>query len=430
MRQHAVLITVLSALTVTVISVSVVFWEFFLLNKQHYIDHIFTKHATITQIFRQHQQKQHSQIMLEANLAVYSFVLEKDNEAIKTVLNNAKVLKRKDFQSVKSSLMLSQEGFFTKKTVTDLTTTMLEFNKKIYFYIQAPTSSVLILDEELRPYRYWSVAYSYMTILVIISFSFVLILQRLRPLIRLRKKIALYGDGNMNISFKTKGYDEIALISNELEATREKINIILESRTLFLRNIMHELKTPIAKGTIATQMLESQKQKDRFSSIFGRLESLVNEFALIEEVTSLGDKTDFKEYRLIDIIDGAIDMAMIDKSSVTVDVEATYKINANYRLYTTAIKNMIDNGIKYGADGHVKILIKNGELCFESKGDCIAHPLQYYIEPFTKDNPAKNSFGLGLYLVDSILKVHNQVLAHEYEDGTNRFIFAKFLGTN
>lgn len=130
MRQHAVLITVLSALTVTVISVSVVFWEFFLLNKQHYIDHIFTKHATITQIFRQHQQKQHSQIMLEANLAVYSFVLEKDNEAIKTVLNNAKVLKRKDFQSVKSSLMLSQEGFFTKKTVTDLTTTMLEFNKK------------------------------------------------------------------------------------------------------------------------------------------------------------------------------------------------------------------------------------------------------------------------------------------------------------
>lgn len=289
---------------------------------------------------------------------------------------------------------------------------------------------MLILDEELRPYRYWSVAYSYMTILVIISFSFVLILQRLRPLIRLRKKIALYGDGNMNISFKTKGYDEIALISNELEATREKINIILESRTLFLRNIMHELKTPIAKGTIATQMLESQKQKDRFSSIFGRLESLVNEFALIEEVTSLGDKTDFKEYRLIDIIDGAIDMAMIDKSSVTVDVEATYKINANYRLYTTAIKNMIDNGIKYGADGHVKILIKNGELCFESKGDCIAHPLQYYIEPFTKDNPAKNSFGLGLYLVDSILKVHNQVLAHEYEDGTNRFIFAKFLGTN
>ncbi|PLY15881.1 sensor histidine kinase [Sulfurimonas sp. CVO] len=425
MRQHAVLITILFTFTVTLVSVSVVFWEFFQQNKQRYINNIFTKHTAIIQIYQEHQQKQNPQIMLEANLAIYGFVLKKDKEIVEIILKNAKILKKKNFQSVDASLMFSQQGFYTKKVITDLTTSMLEFNKKIYFYIQNPSSSILILDEELKPYKYWPVAYSYMIIILIITSSFVLILQRLRPLIRLRKKIALYGNGDMNISFKTRGHDEISLISNELEAAREKINIILESRTLFLRNIMHELKTPIAKGTIATQMLESQKQRDRFSSIFGRLESLVNEFALIEEVTSLGDKTDFAEYRLIDIIDGAIDMAMVDEKNVTVNnVEATHKISANYRLYTTAIKNMIDNGIKYSTDNHVKILIKNGELCFESKGECIAHPLQYYIEPFTKDNPAKNSFGLGLYLVDSILKVHNQVLAHEYENGINRFIFA------
>ncbi len=424
MRQHAVLITVLFALVVTVVSVSVVFWEFFRLNKEHYINHIFTKHAIITQIYQQHQQQADSQIMLEANLAVYNFVLEKDEKDIAIVLKNAKLLKKKDFQNVNASLLFSGDGFYTRRVVVDLSASMLEFNKKIYFYLQSPSSSVLILDEELKPYKYWSVAYAYLVIILIISLSFVLILTKLRPLIRLRKKIALYGDGNMNISFKASGCDEIALVANELEATRRKINVILESRTLFLRNIMHELKTPIAKGTIATQMLESQKQRDRFGSIFGRLESLVNEFALIEEVTSLGDKTDFKEYRLVDIIDGAIDMAMIERSSVTINVDASHKINANYRLYTTAIKNMIDNGIKYSTDAHVTILIKNGELAFESKGECIAHPLKYYIEPFTKDNPSKNSFGLGLYLVDSILKVHNQVLAHEYENGINRFIFA------
>lgn len=362
--------------------------------------------------------------MLEANLAVYNFVLIKQKADAMVILKNAQTLKKKDFQNVNASLLFSGNGFYTQRVVTDLTATMLEFNKKIYFHISSPNASVIILDEELKPYKYWNVVSPYLIIISIILISFILILRRLRPLIRLRKKIALYGNGDMNISFKTNGQDEIALVANELEATRQKINIILESRTLFLRNIMHELKTPIAKGTIATQMLDSQKQRDRFSSIFGRLESLVNEFALIEEVTSLGDKAEFKEYRLIDIIDGAIDMAMVEDESVSVTVDPTKKINANYRLYTIAIKNMIDNGIKYSTDAHVKILIKNGELVFESKGACIAHPLQYYIEPFTKDNPAKNSFGLGLYLVDSILKVHAQVLAHEYEDGTNRFIFA------
>jgi two-component system OmpR family sensor kinase len=424
MKKNAVLFTVLFALVVTLFSVSVVFWEFYKLNRQQYIDHIFTKYSTITQIYRANQQRHNSQILLEANLAIYKLHIEKDIATSKLILEQGKVLKREGFVSINNSLMLNKNGLYTQKVVTDLRATMVEYRKNIYFYIQTPVGSILIQDEELKPYRYWNVLYTYLTVIVIILLSFILILQRLRPLIRLRKKISLFGDGNMDISFKTKGSDEIALISNELESAREMINTLLESRTLFLRNIMHELKTPITKGTIATQMLKSKKQRDRFSSIFGRLESLVNEFALIEEVTSLSDKSNFKEYRLIDIIDGAIDMAMVERSSVSVDVDASIKIFASYRLYTTAIKNMIDNGIKYSTDTHVKIGIVNDELCFESKGECLSHPLQYYIEPFTKENPSKNSYGLGLYLVDSILKVHEQVLAHEYDDGVNRFIFA------
>lgn len=416
----------LFALSVTVISVSVVFWEFFKLNKQRYINHIFTKHTTITQIYQQHEQENHPDIMLEANLAIYNVVLEKNEVKVKNILKNAKLLMKKEFQSIGSSLMLSPNGLYTKKTVKDISVSMLQFKDDIYFYIQAPSSaSILVFDEELKPYKSWSIFYTYLTIISIIIFSFILILQRLRPLIRLRKKIALYAKGDMNISFKSNGSDEISLISNELEAAKHKINDILDSRTLFLRNIMHELKTPIAKGTIATQMLESQKQKDRFKSIFGRLESLVNEFALIEEVTSIGDKTSFKEYRLIDVIDGSIDMAMADNNSVEVEVETLHKVVVNYRLYTTAIKNMVDNGIKYSSDARIKILIKQHELCFESKGERLSKPLSYYIEPFTKENPSKNSFGLGLYLVDSILKVHGEVLAYEHENGINRFIFAK-----
>jgi len=425
MKKNAVLITVLFALTVTLVSVSAVFWEFYKLNKQRYISHIFAKHLIITQIYRQHNEQFTSKVMLEANLAVYNLVLETDESRQETVIKNAKVLKTKDFKHVDASVKITPKGFKAQKLITDLTVQMLQFNNKIYFYFTSPIRQIMILDEQLKPYKYYSLAYSYLTIILIITISFVLILVRLRPLIRLRKKIARYGDGDMNISFATSGNDEIALVSNELESTRMKINNILESRTLFLRNIMHELKTPIAKGTIATQMLDSQKQRDRFTSIFGRLEALVVEFALIEEVTSLDDKSEFSEYRVIDIIDGAIDMAMIDNTSICIEVDSSYKIEANYRLYITAIKNMIDNGIKYSTDSKVKIWLNDAnELCFDSLGECIAHPLQYYIEPFTKENPSKNSFGLGLYLVDSILKAHNQVLAHEYDNGVNRFIFA------
>ncbi|WP_457745369.1 ArsS family sensor histidine kinase [Sulfurimonas sp.] len=425
MKKHAVLITVLFALIVSLVSVSAIFWEFYKLNKEQYINHIFTKYSVITQIYREHKQRRSPAIMLEANLAVYNLEVTKDKKIKNLVLTQGKILKKEGFRSLNTSLMINEKGMFTQNTVTNLRATMLEYKKGIYFFIETPNGEILIKDNDLKPYSYLNLLYAYSTIFMIISFSFVLVLQKLRPLIRLRKKIALYGEGHMNISFKTKSVDEIGAVANELEKTRQKINNILESRTLFLRNLMHELKTPIAKGTIATQMLDSQKQKGRFSSIFNRLETLVNEFAMIEEVTSLDDKKDFSNYRLLDIIDGAIDMAMVERSHVNIlHIDGSVKVHVNYRLYTTAIKNMIDNAIKYSSDKQITIVMRNNELCFESKGECLKYPLQYYIEPFTKDNPSKNSFGLGLYLVDSILKAHSQVLAHEYDNGMNRFIFA------
>ena len=409
---------------VSQVSVSAIFWEFYKLNKKQYIDNIFTKYSVITQIYKEHQQRQSSEIMLEANLAVYNLLVTKNPDSYKNILAEGKILKREGFKSFDTALMMDGGSIYTKNSISNLRATMIEYKKSIFFYIQTQEGAILIEDEELTPYDSMNLLYAYSTIFTIISLSFVLVLHKLRPLIRLRKKIALFGNGNMKVSFKTNSCDEIGLVANEIEITKEKIKTILESRTLFLRNLMHELKTPIAKGTIATQMLDSQKQRNRFSSIFHRLETLVTEFALIEEVTSISDKRDFKEYRLVDIIDGAMDMAMVERESVSVDISGEIKLTVNYRLYTTAIKNMIDNAIKYSSDAHVKILIKNKELCFENKGACLAHPLQYYIEPFTKENPSKNSFGLGLYLVDSILKAHGQVLAHEYDHGINRFIFA------
>ncbi|WP_297442385.1 ArsS family sensor histidine kinase [Sulfurimonas sp.] len=426
MKKHAVLITILFALTVSLVSVSVIFWEFYKLNKQQYINHIFTKYSVITQIYREHQQRMSSKIMLEANLAVYNLeVLNNDENSSKEILHLGKILKREGFKSFNTALMINNKGMYTKNIISNLRATMLEYKEGIYFEIETPSGNILIHDNELKPYSYLSILYAYATTFAIICFSFILVLRKLSPLIRLRKKIALYSQGNMDISFKTNSEDEIAAVSNEMERARQRINTVLESRTLFLRNLMHELKTPIAKGTIATQMLDSPKQCKRFSSIFHRLESLVTEFAMIEEVTSLDDKRDFSDYRLVDIIDGAIDMAMVEREQVSVELSGEQKLHVNYRLYTTAIKNMIDNAMKYSPDKFIRIFVNDrGELCFENKGEKLAHPLHYYIEPFTKDNPSKNSFGLGLYLVDSILKAHGQVLAYEYEDGVNRFIFA------
>jgi two-component system OmpR family sensor kinase len=423
MRRHAVLLTVLFALFVTLVSVSYVFWQFYQLNYARYINNIFTKHFVITQLFHEYQQNESSTALFEANLAIYNFTVVPESKS-KQILKVGKILKQES-RNIRGNDDPLENTNIMYRGSSYVKTVMFQYQNAIYFYLRTNLGSIMVIESTLRPYKPWSLISSYVSIISIIIISFMLILQRLRPLIRLFQRIALFGAGNLNVSFKVKGKDEIAVIANELETARLKINSMLSARTLFLRNIMHELKTPIAKGTIATQMLESQKQRDRFSSIFGRLEALVNDFAMIEEVTSLTNRKEFSKYRIVDIIDGAIDMSMVEPEHIEVDVKTSMNLNANYRLYTTAIKNMIDNAMKYSPDKHIKIVIIDTELCFESKGERLKYPLSFYIEPFTKESSSQNSFGLGLYLVDSILKAHKQVLAYEYENGVNRFIFAR-----
>jgi len=109
--KHSVLITVLFALVVTLISVSTVFWKFYKLNKEQYINNIFTNYSIIAQLYRDHQQRKTSDIMFEANLAVYNLHTEKDKTRQDIIIKQCTVLKREGFQSVDEELLINAKGF-------------------------------------------------------------------------------------------------------------------------------------------------------------------------------------------------------------------------------------------------------------------------------------------------------------------------------
>lgn len=422
LKNNAVLVTVVFAFTVTVVSVSSTFYQLYLSNRAKHIDSIFTKHSLISQIYHTYLIKQISQPMFEANLALYSLEEITDTHEYEMIIRQGMVLKTDGTSEPAFQRLSPLELSFESETLQPIITSMIEYRGNIYFWVESSRHSVLLEDQSVEPYHSLTLLSAYGTIMAILSVSFALIIYRLRPLRRLRRQIARFGEGDMGVRFRMQGNDEIALIANELDSTQDKIRSLIESRTLFLRNIMHELKTPIAKGRIASTMLADEKQQGRFGGIFERLESLIGEFALIEEITSGNQYLEKKEYRLVDIIDGAIDAAMVEYDAVKNDIDASVKIEADYRLFVTAVKNLIDNAIKYSPDKTVHIEMEGDEIVFANVGEPLKKPLAYYIEPFTKDQPTKDSFGLGLYIVDAILKEHNYVLAYERRESFNCFI--------
>ena len=423
-KRNSLFLTILFAFLVTFFSVTFTFKSFYKLNKEQYNSNVFTKYSVITQIISDQLQRSGSNALFEANLALYNLHIVHSPSEAKQIIVKAKYLKSAQFQTFSSS-KLYYGSVYQSKRVEAFLIEMIRYQDHIYFYIHSKQNEILLRDEKITPYRYTNLLYTYITIMSIIMIAFALILQRLQPLRRLRKKIANFGAGDLHTSFKQNGEDEISMIANEMEQARYKIKRLLESRTLFLRNVMHELKTPITKGQIASEMLDDAKQKERFKNIFRRMEEMVQEYALIEEVSSGFENEERQFYRLVDIIDEAIDTSMVERDAVSTYFGRAVALLVDFKHFSIAIKNMIDNAMKYATDQHITIRLHKEALWFETLGEKLTHPLAYYTEPFTKEQPNKDSFGLGLYIVDAICASHKIKFDYEYDAvrGLNRFIF-------
>jgi len=198
------------------------------------------------------------------------------------------------------------------------------------------------------------------------------------------------------------------------------IRELLQSRQLFLRAIMHELKTPIGKGRLISEMLPDERNKARLHSIFERLNLLIDEFAKIEKITSKNFDLNIKPYKMSDLLEASIDMLMIEypQRLIHTEIEEDYLLEVDFELITLVIKNLLDNAIKYSTDKQVTVIISKQSIEIMNKGEQLSQALEHYFEPF---HTSKKGLGLGLYIVKSILDIHHLDLDYLYKNGDNWF---------
>jgi two-component system OmpR family sensor kinase len=246
------------------------------------------------------------------------------------------------------------------------------------------------------------------------------VIKSLRPLSELKNKIKTFSEGNLDIRCASDRQDEIAEVANEFDHAVTMIRELLQSRQLFLRAIMHELKTPIAKGRLVSEMLPDEKNKARMHSIFERLNLLIDEFAKIEKITSKNFELTIKPYRMSDLVEASIDLLMVDDPKQLIDLKVLedYQREVDFELFTLVVKNLLDNGIKYSRDRHIHVMIRQEKLEIINEGEALKEPLENYFKPF---HTSKKGLGLGLYIVKSILDIHHMKLEYRYEEGKNIF---------
>lgn len=302
---------------------------------------------------------------------------------------------------------------------------ILSLNNSNYIYMKKKGDTFLLKDNETSnstTHLYIILIFGSLFIMVILVY--LTTLRKLIPLKILKEKVMTLGDENFDFECcdSTK-QDEVSLLAQEFKKSAQKLKKIKEARNVFIRNIMHELKTPITKGKFLVQLPQTSQNNEKMKSVFERLESLINEFSSIEEVISSSKHIEHANYFLNDIVDNAVDILLLDEEVIHKEFE-NIKLDVNFKLFSVAVKNLIDNAIKHSDNGKVSIKTHNNDIIFENSGNSLEYELDSYFEPFFK-NSDKNSFGLGLYIVNSILKANGFTLEYVYENGINRFTVVK-----
>ena len=405
-NKNSIFLTLSISLVITILLLFISFFTINEIDKKNNFDNLKRKYSTITKIVNQEYARFGFTNDLRRMIEEMDLILIDDSKKIQRTL-----------QKTKLELMI-------KRRYANILLHIFKDKNHNILHFQTPFEEFLIIDHDIQSTHYHTFTILVFAILLLtILFVAYSVYKKLAPLYELHSKIDHIGNPNMSLDFlQTNAKDEVSLLARALLEKSQNLNQLKTSRDIFIRNIMHELKTPITKGRFLLELESNQTNKEKLQKVFYQLESLISEFASIEEVIAKKQNIEKKDIFFDDILENTLDMLMLENET---DIEIDnhdFKLFVNFKLFSIAVKNLIDNGLKYSNNHKVSIKIEHNAILFINQGKPLEHSLEKYYEPFFSNSANnKGSFGLGFYIIKSILDVHNFKLNYTHQENNNIF---------
>lgn len=219
--------------------------------------------------------------------------------------------------------------------------------------------------------------------------------------------------------------DEYILV---LADDRTEITRVQAVRNDFVANVSHELKTPVGAISLMAEAIESsaddpvsvQHFSEKLQREAKRLASLVQD---VIELSRLQSADVVRQAKLVDVntlVSGAVDRNRITAEGKNIELlvggRATRPIHGDPELLATAVRNLVENAIRYSPEGTkvgVGVSERNGQvkISVKDQGSGIPEDEQDRIfERFYRVDPARSrqtgGTGLGLSIVKHVMAQH------------------------
>ncbi len=278
-------------------------------------------------------------------------------------------------------------------------------------------------------------------LLAILVAAMLLVISRkiIKPLEKIRIGARKFLEGDLSYRLRVHGSDEVKALATtmnqmaaELQERIERLKQMENTRREFVANVSHELKTPITsiKGfaeTLRDGALDDPSRAKQFLEIIAshaeRISNIIEDLLHLSRIEQVHEvqQIPLERSAIREMLESAILMCETKASEkkITLELSCDAGLTAliNPALLEQAVVNLIDNAIKYSAEG--------GKVFIEAKDDAsgmrisvrdsgVGIPQEHLsriFERFYRVDKGRSrklgGTGLGLAIVKHIVAVHN-----------------------
>ena len=244
---------------------------------------------------------------------------------------------------------------------------------------------------------------------------------------RLRCGVEAWGGGDLARRVPVEGRDEVAAVAASFNRAAARVEELVAAHRSLLANASHELRSPLARLRMASELHEAAPSEARRREIernLGELDELVEEILLASRLDHAGTVELGED---VDLLALAAEEAA--REGIAVGGEAAI-VRGDARLLARLVRNLVQNALRHGAPP-VSVEIRRAgdtvELAVRDRGPGIAESERERVfEPFYRPSGRSEhagGWGLGLSLVRRIAQHHGASVRQETPaDGGARFI--------
>ena len=297
------------------------------------------------------------------------------------------------------------------------------FNEKglCVYYVKDSYKILLVMHEKKEGFR--KVVNS--LIILLLSFAILIIIVLyffirwlLRPVKVLKEGVDQVSAGNLNIEMPVRSTDELGQLAVSFNSMTSRIGDMITSRDQLLRDVSHELRSPLTRIKVGMELVEDSKVKQGILDDIAEVNMMISELLETDRLNSRFGKLKVEKTNIFRLINVVIKEFGSMKPGIKFEnFPDDLELDLDKERVLILFRNILSNALRYSDDNGDPVRIKcekgKNEVVIDVCDSGIGIPEDELInifEPFYRVDKSRSretgGYGLGMSLSKKIMDAH------------------------